>query len=162
VESVKKYFYLSLAVILVTVFSAAFAFAFGPHDNECTECHSIHNAMGNKIIGVKPLTGVQNPSTGKELTGNSTLCLGCHNEDEGIIPIDLKKTHPVGMKPNKVNVPQDSLAGDGTLVCRSCHDPHPANPNHKYLIADTKGGREMGNFCQVCHPEKRAKVVPKK
>ncbi len=150
---------LSLVAFAVSLLFAVASFAFGPHDNECVECHSIHAAEGAKIIGVKPLTNVKNPATGKSLTGNSTLCLGCHNDDEGIIPIDLKKTHPVGMKPNKVKVPKANIAADGTLVCGSCHDPHPANPNYKYLIIATKGGRDMGDFCQVCHPEKRAKAV---
>jgi predicted CXXCH cytochrome family protein len=143
------------------ILSAPLAFAFGPHDNDCIECHSIHNATGNKIIGVAPLTNVINPATGKNLSGNSTLCLGCHNEDEGIIPIDLKKTHPVGMKPTAVKVPEGSLAADGTLVCRSCHDPHPSNPNYRYLIEKTNGGKNIGDFCHVCHSDKREKDVHK-
>jgi len=159
---VKKVFCVSLVVAVLTLMATTFALAYGPHDNECIECHSIHKAQGNKIIGVKPLTTVNNPATGKVLTGNSTLCLGCHNDDEGIIPIDLKKTHPVGMAPIKVKVPAEALASDGTLICRSCHDPHPANPNYKYLIADTKGGKAMGEFCQICHPDKRGKSDPNK
>lgn len=151
----KRYLHLSLVVVASILLFAAGAGAFGPHDNECIECHSIHKAAGAKIIGVKPLTTANNPATGKPLTGNSTLCLGCHNEEEGIIPIDLKKTHPVGMKPDKVKVPEGNLASDGTLVCRSCHDPHPSNSNYKYLIAKTDGGKKMGNFCQVCHSDKR-------
>ncbi len=157
----KRYLHLSLFVLITVLFSVSGALAFGPHDNECTECHSIHEAQGDKIIGVKPLTNLKNPATGKNITGNSTLCLGCHNDDEGIIPIDLKKTHPVGMKPKNVKVPDGRLAKDGTLVCRSCHDPHPANPNYKYLIAATKGGRKMGKFCKVCHSDKRAAEIKK-
>ena len=158
----KRVFYFTLVLSAIIVMSATFALAFGPHDNECLECHSIHNAQGNKIIGVKPLVSVKNPATGSNLGGNSTLCLGCHNDDEGILPIDLKKTHPVGMAPTLVKVPKDALAGDGTLVCRSCHDPHPSNPNYKYLISKTKGGKNMGDFCGVCHADKREAASSKK
>lgn len=150
----KRFFCLTV-VVAVVLASVAFSFAFGPHDDDCVECHSIHYAQGNKIIGVKPLTTLKNPATGKNLGGNSTLCLGCHNEDEGIIPIDLKKTHPVGMKPKDVKVPANALAPDGTLVCRSCHDPHPSNPNYAYLVANTSGGKKLGKFCEVCHADKR-------
>jgi predicted CXXCH cytochrome family protein len=157
----KTFFKLSLVALITTILTTSGAFAFGPHDDECTECHSIHDAQGAKIIGVKPLANLNNPATGTPLAGNSTLCLGCHNEDEGIIPINLEKTHPVGMKPIKVNVPKERISSDGTLVCRSCHDPHPANPNYKYLIENTNGGKKMGIFCQVCHPDKRAQAEPK-
>ena len=86
--------------------------------------------------------------------GTDALCLGCHNEDEGIIPIHLDKSHPVGLKPVKVNVPVEALGGGGVLKCTSCHDPHPSNTNYKYLKVSTEGGKNMGMFCAYCHGDK--------
>lgn len=135
--------------------AAPAAFAYGPHDPNCVECHSIHEAKGAVILAVAPLTTMKNPKTGKGAEGVQSLCLGCHNESEGIIPIDLMKTHPVGMKPNKVKVPADALAADGSLTCTSCHDPHPANSNYKYLRAkDVPKSSQIGKFCAVCHGDK--------
>jgi predicted CXXCH cytochrome family protein len=35
-----------------------------------------------------------------------------------------------------------------------CHDPHPSNPNYKYLRVDTAKGSKIDAFCAVCHPVK--------
>ena len=67
--------------------------------------------------------------------------------------------------------PEPDAGGDGTLdwepcggrfECVSCHDPHPSNPNAKYLRVDTKS-QSMDAFCGVCHSAKAdAKLVAKK
>ncbi len=139
---------------LVLGLGAPMALAYGPHDPNCVECHSIHYAKGQAILAVTPYTSEKNPATGKGASGDAALCLGCHNEDEGIVPIHLGSTHPVGMKPNKVKVPADLLRKDGTLGCTSCHDPHPSNPNYKYLQGSVAKGTELGKFCALCHSEK--------
>jgi len=128
--------------------------AFGPHDNECVECHGIHTAEGKSLIGVVPFEP-ENPSTGTAVTDVSSLCLGCHSDQGGILEIDLMKTHPIGIIPKRAQVPRDSLSVDGSLTCVSCHDPHPSNPNYMYLRADVTGGGDMGIFCEICHPSKR-------
>jgi predicted CXXCH cytochrome family protein len=143
-----------MAAVLVLGFAAPSAFAYGPHDPNCVECHSIHYAQGKAILSVAPNTKEKNPATGTGAAGDTALCLGCHNEDEGIMPIHLSSTHPVGMKPRKVKVPSELLKPDGTLGCTSCHDPHPANPNYKYLQGNIAKGSEIGKFCAVCHREK--------
>ncbi len=145
------------ATALVLSLAAAPALAYGPHDPNCVECHSIHAAKGKAILAVAPLTSQKNPATGAGAAGDVSLCLGCHNEDEGIMPIALMSTHPVGMKPNKVKVPADLLKKDGTLGCMSCHDPHPANPNYKYLQGNVAKGSDVGKFCSLCHPEQADK-----
>lgn len=142
-----------------TLFAASTVLAFGPHDNNCKECHSLHKAKGKAIIGVEPNKKEKNPNTGGTSDDDISLCLGCHNDAEGIMPIMLSSTHPVGMKPGKVKVPGDMLRDNGALGCTSCHDPHPSNPNYKYLRSDansgaiTKGG-DLGKFCGICHAEK--------
>ena len=145
---------LAATAALMMAFGAAPALAYGPHDPNCVECHSIHKAKGKAILSVAPNTAEKNPSTGSGASGDVALCLGCHNENQGIMPIHLTSTHPVGMKPNKVKVPGDMLQDDGTLGCTSCHDPHPANPNHKYLHGSVAKGSEIGKFCALCHSEK--------
>jgi nitrate reductase cytochrome c-type subunit len=166
-KKMKKILLLAVALLLV----GGTALAFGPHDNNCVECHSLHYAKGAAIIGVDPVV-TDNPATEAKTFGDVSLCLGCHNDDEGIMPILLTTTHPVGMKPNKVVVPAGLLREDGTLGCTSCHDPHPSNPNYQYLRIDggsiAKSG-ELGKFCAICHPKKadtskfvEKKVVPAK
>ncbi len=153
-----------LLIAVAAVFFAATAFAYGPHDNSCVECHSLHYAKGDSIIGIKPNTMEKNPSTGAGASDDISLCLGCHNDDEGIMPILLSSTHPVGMKPGKVKVPAELLTSKGTLGCVSCHDPHPSNPNYQYLRGDVKKSGQLGKFCALCHKEKvdMSEFAPKK
>ena len=125
--------------------------AAGSHDNDCTECHSLHDTKGDYSFGVIPNTSEKYAATGQPVSGTDALCLGCHNEDEGIAPISLMKSHPVGVKPKKAFVPQEVLGRNGELTCGSCHDPHPSNPNYMYLRVGTDGGRSMGAFCAYCH-----------
>ncbi len=130
------------------------AFAAGSHDNECIECHSIHDARGEAIIAVDPFNP-DNPSTGAVISDVSSLCMGCHNEMGDASEIKLMNSHPVGLSPVKAAVPSGRLSEDGLLTCVSCHDPHPSNPNYAYLITDVVGGSEMGLFCAICHPLQR-------
>ena len=144
----------TLVAALAFGFVATGALAYGPHDPSCVECHSIHYAKGKAILAVAPNTTEKNPATGGTAAGDAALCLGCHNEDEGIMPIHLSSTHPVGMKPNRVKVPSNLLRKDGTLGCTSCHNPHPSNPNYKYLQGEVAKGSEVGKFCAMCHADK--------
>jgi len=132
--------------------TAALAQAAGPHDMDCKECHSPHNAKADWIVGVAPQSNATMPDGSKMTLGPvDAMCLGCHNEKTGIMPVNLRTTHPVGIKPVAAKVPENLLSG-GMLTCGSCHNPHPSNANYKYLIVDTKGGKTMGVFCAVCHP----------
>lgn len=133
------------------------------HDNNCVECHSIHEAQGPKLLAVKPDTKSINPRTKKPMSGISSLCMGCHIGDGGP-EIAIMKTHPVGIIPNPkiAQVPKEWLREGGKFECSSCHDFHPANPNYKYLRVDTKDGNELGKFCAVCHSDKREKKAKAK
>ncbi len=134
------------------------AYSYGPHDENCVECHSIHMAKGDKLPAVNLST--EKYKTGETVKGTDAFCLGCHNKNVGIMPVDLQKTHPVGIKPNKAKVPTANLAADGMFGCMSCHDPHPSNPNYKYLVVDTNGGKNMGKFCSYCHPAQASSGAP--
>jgi predicted CXXCH cytochrome family protein len=149
----------TILLALATTLLAGSAMAYGSHDSNCIECHSLHYAKGKGIISVAPNTAEKNPGTGKSAEDDAALCLGCHNEKQGIMPIMLSSTHPVGMKPNKVVVPANLLRPNGTLGCMSCHDPHPSNPNYKYLQGDVKKKGDMGKFCALCHKDKTEAAV---
>jgi len=144
----------------VIIFTLVFAlaplgvYAAGSHDNDCTECHSLHDTKGEYSFAVPPNTSEKYTGTGAPAGGTDALCLGCHNEDEGIIPIALAKSHPLGLIPVKVNVPQEALGGGGQLTCTSCHDPHPSNAKYMYLRVSTDAGKKMGAFCAYCHGDK--------
>ncbi len=98
-----------LTAALVAIFmlvGVRWAFAIGAHDMNCLECHNIHYAKGDYIIGPQPKTDIQNPATTRlsvNVQGIDALCLGCHNEDEGIMPINLHTTHPTGVAPTYVS-----------------------------------------------------------
>ena len=140
-----------ILIAFAMVASPALLFAAGPHDNDCTECHSIHDIKGAFSFAVAPNTSEKYLGTDQKVRGTDALCLGCHNEAEGIMPIMLAKSNPVGTKPKKAFVPQEVLGRDGELTCGSCHDPHPSNTNYKYLRVSTNEGRKMGAFCAYCH-----------
>ncbi|NTV12543.1 MAG: hypothetical protein HGA96_01195 [Desulfobulbaceae bacterium] len=147
----KDFLVVALAAVIIGAGSQA-ALASGPHDANCVSCHNIHYATGNYIIGPQPNTSIDNPASKVKTAGIDSLCLGCHNDAEGIMPIHLTTTHPTGVAPTYVKVPE-KLLRDGKMSCVSCHNPHPSNGNYKYLVADTKKGNSMGVFCAVCHTE---------
>lgn len=143
-----------LAITLGMLLLPAGLQAFGSHDNDCTECHGIHAAKGRSLIAVAPVEAA-NPTTGAPVKDVSALCLGCHSAQGGVLEIDLMKSHPIGITPKQAKVPAPNLSLDGALTCMSCHDPHPSNPNYKYLIGKVASAKEMGAFCAICHPDKR-------
>lgn len=129
------------------------------HDNNCKDCHSIHDAKGGKIIAVAPDLKDVNPVTKKPLSGISSLCLGCHS-GEGGPEISIMKSHPVGVVPNpkKAQVPAEWLRDGGLFECSSCHDFHPNVTNYRYLRIDVgPNGNDLGKFCAICHADKRSK-----
>ncbi|MCX7770302.1 MAG: cytochrome C [Proteobacteria bacterium] len=156
----KKLIILSFVALMFII--ANNGYAFGPHDENCIECHSVHQAKAPKLAAVAA-TG-EKYLTGEPVKGVDAFCLGCHNKNVGIMPVEMHKTHPVGVTPKKAKVPPTNLSAEGIFTCTSCHDPHPSNPNYKYLILDTKGGKDLGKFCAYCHPAQapavRAEAAP--
>jgi predicted CXXCH cytochrome family protein len=148
-----------IALTTITLFIAGGVYAYGPHTPlDCLGCHDPHYAKGQKIFKVKNDVH-PNPRTGKVIDHISALCLGCHNLPEfggaGVKPIYLHMTHPVNVVPNPkiARVPEVLLRND-VIQCISCHDPHPSNPNWRYLRVNTDGGAKVGQFCLMCHPAK--------
>lgn len=151
-KKVLLFVFITVAMVMIN----GKGYAYGPHDENCIECHSIHQAKGEKLPAITP--SQEKYVTGEVVKGTDAFCLGCHNKNIGIMPIELHKTHPVGITPKKAKVPTANLTANGLFVCTSCHDPHPSNPNYKYLVIDTKGGKELGKFCRYCHPAQAAPV----
>jgi predicted CXXCH cytochrome family protein len=156
---------MSLVRGLVLTLAAALpvsAFAAGGHDAVgCNGCHSIHAAKGEMIFAVGPNKQVVNPKTKQPYTGTTALCLGCHEESskggQGYAPVSAHLSHPYGLTsvdPKVAKVPPELLREGGRFECLGCHDPHPSNPNYKYLRVDTAKGSKMDAFCGVCHPVK--------
>lgn len=149
-----------LGVVIAVLAVPAFVFAAGAHDGlNCVGCHGIHTAKGELIFAVEPNKKAMNARTKQPFSGTTALCLGCHETIEkggmGIAPIEANHSHPFNVTPNAkvANVP-DMLLREGKLECVGCHDPHPSNPNHKYLRVDTARGAKMGDFCGMCHSSK--------
>lgn len=149
---------IALFVFLVPVI----VFAAGAHDGlECTGCHALHTAKESSLIfAVDANKKDVNPKTKQPYGGITALCLGCHDAPEkggqGIKPIEGHMSHPYGISsinPKVARVPAELLR-DGKFECISCHDPHPSNPNYKYLRIDTANGAKMNIFCAACHPMK--------
>ena len=149
-----------LAIALVTLAPAA-AFAAGGHDAVgCGGCHSLHSAKGELIFAVQPNTKYLNPKTKQPYGGSTGLCLACHQDSDkggqGFAPVSQHSSHPFGIAQVNAKVAKvpAELMRDGRFECIGCHDPHPSNPNYKYLRVDTKGGKDMDVFCAVCHAMK--------
>lgn len=149
-----------LGIMILSLAVPAAVFAAGAHDGlNCTGCHGVHNAKGEIIFAVEPNKKAVNPKTKQPFTGTTALCLGCHETIEnggmGIAAVSSKHSHPynVAANPKVATVPDVFLRG-GKLECVGCHDPHPSNPNYKYLRVDTAKGSKMQDFCGMCHGSK--------
>ena len=155
---------LGLALSFVLACSTA-AFAAGAHEGmQCTGCHNIHYAKGPVIFDVAPNTKAMPEGAAVTPKTVAVLCLGCHADADkggaGILPITAHTSHPWGRMVNRkvANVP-DALLRGGAMDCVSCHDPHPSNPNYKYLRVDTKAGKQMAVFCAMCHASKADRSI---
>lgn len=149
------------AVALVAALFPLAALAAGGHDSVgCTGCHGIHNAKGEVIFAVPANKVALNPRTKQPYGGTTGLCLGCHEETskggQGYAPVSSHISHPYGLErvnPKVAKVPSEFLNA-GRFECVGCHDPHPSNPNYKYLRVDTAKGSKMDQFCAMCHASK--------
>jgi predicted CXXCH cytochrome family protein len=151
------------AALLIASTLPAAALAAGGHDAVgCTGCHSLHSAKGEMIFAVAPNTKYLNPKTKQPYTGTTALCLACHAESDkggqGYAPVSQHASHPFGItavNPKIARVPPEMLREGGRFDCLGCHDPHPSNPNYKYLRVNAgKKGENMDAFCGVCHGAK--------
>ncbi|MDP2167020.1 MAG: cytochrome c3 family protein [Thermodesulfovibrionales bacterium] len=152
--------YIFVLFLAAFLFVPVLSFAAGAHDGlNCTGCHGIHTAKGDVIFAVEPNKKSINPKTKQPSSGTTALCLGCHETMDkggiGIMPVSPAMSHPFGIAPNpKIATVPSILLRDGKLECVGCHDPHPSNPNYKYLRTKTDKGATMQVFCAMCHGSK--------
>jgi predicted CXXCH cytochrome family protein len=146
---------LALLAALVALLLPLAARAAGAHDAlHCSGCHNAKEVMkGNKSY--------LDPATKQPYAGATAVCLACHltamEGGKGNTPVPRTLSHPYGVaqvNPRVARVPPVFLV-DGRFECTSCHDPHPANTNYKYLRTDVgKTGQQMSRFCSTCHMRK--------
>jgi predicted CXXCH cytochrome family protein len=150
-------------IVVLSLLAPAAALAAGGHDSVgCTGCHSLHSAKGNVIFAVAPNTKYLDPKSKQPFSGITALCLACHADSkdggQGYAPVSRHTSHPFGLanvNPKVAKVPSSLLRENGRFECMGCHDPHPSNPNYKYLRVDAgKKGEHMDAFCGVCHGSK--------
>jgi predicted CXXCH cytochrome family protein len=150
---------LALALALLAPVTAL---AVGGHDKVgCTGCHSMHAAKGVQLYAVAPNKKALNPKTNQPHTPVTQFCLACHADPseggKGLGSVANHLGHPFSaatVNPRLARVPPELLR-DGQFECIGCHDPHPSNPNYRYLrVAATGKAPSMSEFCTVCHPGK--------
>ena len=141
--------------------------AAGGHDRlACVGCHGIHTAKGTQLAAIPPNFQAPERRTGMPHGPVTALCLSCHGDaDEGgkgIAPVSAHMLHPFSLatvNARVAKVPEDLLRG-GRFECVACHDPHPSNPNWRYLRVALGGSGAVAPLCNVCHPRKAAAGLP--
>ena len=158
---------LSLLLAVVAPFAAR---AAGGHESVgCTGCHSLHSAKGELIFAVTPNTKMLNPKTKQPFQGATALCLACHADTDkggqGFAPVSQHTSHPFfvsSINSRVAHVPAELLRDNGRFDCLGCHDPHPSNPNYKYLrVAVGAKGEKIDAFCSLCHGSKTDQLAAK-
>ena len=155
--------YLKLLSLLLAFVGPVAAKAAGGHESVgCTGCHSLHTAKGEMIFAVTPNTKYLNPKTKQPFQGVTALCLACHADadkgGQGFAPVSQHTSHPffvTAINSRVAHVPPELLRDNGRFDCLGCHDPHPSNPNYKYLrVGVGAKGEKIDAFCSVCHGAK--------
>lgn len=151
------------ALIALLLVAPAAALAIGGHDKVgCTGCHSMHASRGAELYAVAPNRKALNPKTDRPHAPVTQFCLACHADPaeggRGLGSVANHLGHPFSaetVNPRLAKVPPELLR-DGRFECVACHDPHPSNPNFRYLRVAATAGKapSMSEFCTVCHPGK--------
>lgn len=155
----KKSFLCIVLAFLIVIPALVFA---GEGHEECALCHGAHTAVGPGLLTTKPDTTTINPATGAALGRIDSICMACHAEEPnglGYRPVSMDHTHPSGVTPRKVILPEEAKGFKGEeemLTCMGCHDPHPSNPNYMYLRGPIVSAGNTQAFCVWCHPEQAA------
>ncbi len=154
---------------LVACCAASTALAHGGHEQlGCAGCHAMHAGRGAALAAVAPNVKLPELRTGAPHGPLTAMCLGCHADAKdggrGIAPVSQHMQHPFSRErtdPRIARVPPELLRGE-RFECVSCHDPHPSNPNYRYLRLATRGSPTVSELCAVCHARKAgAAYAPK-
>jgi hypothetical protein len=150
-----------VALVVLAVILPFRSLAVGGHDAVgCLGCHSAHAAQGAVLAALSPNETLLDARTGKANGSLSAMCLSCHAEPEeggrGIAPVSQHFNHPFSLaevNPKVARVPSELLR-EGRFECVGCHDPHPSNPNYRYLRIAVTRSPVLSELCVVCHPRK--------
>ena len=150
-----------LAAALAACAVASSVLAAGGHQKlVCSGCHSMHDGQGAYLAALAPNVKMPERRTGLPHGDPTAGCLACHADasegGKGILPVSEHMLHPFSIeKPNPrvAKVPEQLLRG-GRFECLSCHDPHPSNPNYRYLRIASRGAPSMSQLCSLCHVRK--------
>lgn len=146
-----------LLVLAVPAFSRA---AGGHQPLGCVGCHAMHASRGDLLAAVAPNLKLPERRTGKPHGPLTALCLGCHADPadggKGIASISNHMLHPFSLAAPNARVAKvpDALLRDGRFECVSCHDPHPSNPNYRYLRVPSRSRADLTQVCSLCHVRK--------
>lgn len=148
-----------VAVLVLSL--ASTARAAGAHDAiGCTGCHAMHKTKGGLLAAVTPNLKMPERRTGQPHGTLTAFCLGCHAEESeggnGMAPLTNHMIHPFSLEKTNdrvAKVPAELLR-NGRFECVSCHDPHPSNPNYKYLRIGGPAQTALTQLCSLCHSRK--------
>ena len=152
-----------LAPAVACAAAASTALAYGGHEKlGCTGCHAMHAGRGAALAALAPNVRLAELRTGAPHGPLSAMCLACHADAQdggrGIAPVSQHMRHPFSRErpdPRIARVPPELLRG-ARFECVSCHDPHPSNPNYRYLRLASPGSPTVSQLCGVCHPRNAA------
>ncbi len=125
-------------------------------------CSLCHQMKGDKAQGVKikPDTKTINPYTGKPYGPVDGVCIRCHSD-----LIHVNQGHVLGVRPDKVKVPDEYMGykgQEGELTCLACHNPHPKETKYKFLRWQTSKA-DVDKLCGRCHTDEMSyERFPKK
>ncbi len=113
----------------------------------CTTCHKVHGGE----IGTPNLIITD---------ADARICGYCHsNVNVGSISeAAIISTHPVNIKPKKLEIPEEIIKAGGKLglkgeiICYTCHGVHKSREATKILVISNV---ESSDICVVCHPKQK-------
>lgn len=150
-----------LAALALCLVLPSAPLAAGGHDRVgCLGCHAMHAGRGGPGFAIAPNEKLLDPRTGKPHGSVTAVCLACHADPQdggrGVASVSGHFPHPFSrakVDPRLAQVPA-ALLRDGRFECVGCHDPHPSNPNYRYLRIAVKETPRLSELCTVCHPRK--------
>jgi predicted CXXCH cytochrome family protein len=125
----------------------------GEEDNGHRPCNLCHEMEGKKAkkVKIEPDTETVNPFTGNPYGPVDGICVRCHTK------FTHKEGHVLGIRPEKINVPDECMGykgQEGELTCLACHNPHPGRTQYKFLRWRIADESEIEKLCVRCHSDK--------
>jgi predicted CXXCH cytochrome family protein len=112
----------------------------------CETCHTAHGSPYENLLN--------------DDTGNSALCLDCH-DDKNLFTADGKRNafHVINVIPQKAKIPESlikkgaKLGYNGIITCQTCHKIHNNRLKTPLLLIEND---EKSTLCLTCHSDKQS------